>query len=155
MVGGTVVPPCSTCGEECCLAFQLDLQDLSWELYESRPGRGFSAVDGADVHRAMALERWRSCRSSIRIFPGIAALSHPLHSDPQRALQLKQVGMLFSCEEGRGHSAFTRPSGASSAMDKALGIGGHIVIDDVGDVLHVDATRSQVGGDQDAVTAAL
>ena len=63
--------------------------------------------------------------------------------------------MLVSGEEGGGDSAFSRPSGASGAMDKALRIGGHVVVDDVGDVLHVDAARSHVGGHQDAVAAAL
>src|SRR5208337_1363596 len=40
-------------------------------------------------------------------------------------------------------------------MDKALRIGGHIVVDDVGDVLHVDAAGSQIGGYQDAVAPSL
>ncbi len=80
---------------------------------------------------------------------------HPLHADSQRALQLKQVGVLVAGEEGGGDAAFSRASGASGAMDKALRIGGHIVVDDVGDVLHVDAAGSHVGGHQDAVASAL
>ena len=47
------------------------------------------------------------------------------------------------------------PAPSSGAMDKALRIGGHIVVDDMRDVLHVDAARSDIGGHQDAVVPAL
>ena len=68
---------------------------------------------------------------------------------------MQKVGALFPVKEGGGDSALSHASGASGAMDEALGIGGHVVVDDVGDVLYVDAARSHIGGYQDAVAPAL
>src|SRR4029077_8021015 len=46
-------------------------------------------------------------------------------------------------------------SGAADAVDKVLGYFRQVVVDDVGDVLHVDSTRSKVRGHQNAVTPLL
>ena len=49
----------------------------------------------------------------------------------------------------------TGASGAANAMDEVFGDFGQVVVDDVGDVLHVNSARGDVGGDQDAITSLL
>ena len=49
----------------------------------------------------------------------------------------------------------TRTAGAPNAMDKVFRHFGQIVVDDVGNVLHVNAPRCQIGRDQDAISPLL
>src|SRR5271157_981264 len=80
---------------------------------------------------------------------------HPLHLNAERALQSKQVRPLLSREERRSDAAFACTSGATRSMDEVLSVLGQIVIDDVGDVLNVDAAGSQIGRDQHAMASLL
>src|SRR5258706_4125744 len=50
---------------------------------------------------------------------------------------------------------FAGASGSADAVDKILGYFRQIVVDDVSDVLHVNAARGEIGGNQDAVTSPL
>ena len=54
-----------------------------------------------------------------------------------------------------GEAQFTGASGASDAVDEVLRDLGQVVVDDVGDVLHVNAAGGQVGRDQNAVASLL
>src|SRR5271165_508809 len=84
-----------------------------------------------------------------------AVRTDPFHFDAERALQLEKVGALILYEERGGDSAPTSAAGAANAMNEVLRHFWQVVVDDVHDVLHMDAARGEVGGDQHAETAAL
>ncbi len=92
--------------------------------------------------------------SGVRFHP-IAFGTHSLHPNAKRALQLVEIGTLIPAEESGSDAAFARTAGAPNPMDKILSHFGQIVVDDVGDVLHVNAPRGQIGCDQDAVASLL
>ena len=96
---GAEIPPFQTF-EECVLTFHLDLQHLSREPLHPGSGGGINAVDTTCGAGRMAMESRRWGGVSIRLFPGINALPHPLHADSQGAFQLHQVGALVPVEEG-------------------------------------------------------
>ena len=56
-----------------------------------------------------------------------------------------QLRTLVFCEEGRGHAQFTRAPRTSNPMDEVLRHCRQIVVDDVGDVLDMNAAGSQIG----------
>src|ERR1700730_2815187 len=66
-----------------------------------------------------------------------------------------QLRTLVFCEERGGHAQFTRAPGTSNPMDEVLRHCRQIVGDDVGDALHVNATGSEIGRDQYAVSSLL
>jgi hypothetical protein len=66
------------------------------------------------------------------------------------ALELHQVRALLTAEERGGDTASTSATGAANAVNEVLGDFGQVVIDDLRDVLHVDAARSDVSGNKDA-----
>jgi hypothetical protein len=78
-----------------------------------------------------------------------------LHLDAEGALELEEFGALFSCEKRGGYAVFSGAAGAAYAVDEVLGNLGQVEIDDLRDVLDVDAARGDVGGDQDAVAPLL
>ncbi len=77
------------------------------------------------------------------------------HADAEGAFELEELGALVFNEERGSDAEFAGAAGAANAVDEVFGDFGQIVVDDVGDVLDVDAARSEVGGHEDAVTAAL
>ncbi len=62
----------------------------------------------------------------------------------------QRVGFVGS---GKGGSDAVRggSAGAPDAMHEVFGFFGHVVIDDVGYVGHIDAARGDVGGNEDAM----
>jgi len=77
----------------------------------------------------------------------------PLEGDLQLALQLAGVGALLGHDEGGGYAGCARAASATDAVDEVLGSIGHVVVDDVRDVLDVDAAGGDVGRDQYAMLA--
>jgi hypothetical protein len=91
--------------------------------------------------------------------PASGGVDHPGGGD-RHSLSLELVG---EAKPG-GHAAEVRlllgehqrhagaaPSGAggpADAVNVVLVLGGRVVVDDVGDVLHIQAPRGQIGGDQ-------
>merc|ERR1719341_2146383 len=53
-----------------------------------------------------------------------------------------------------GNSLTAEPSTTSDPVDVVLPVGGQVVVDDQGDLLHVNATSKQVSGDEDPGRAA-
>jgi hypothetical protein len=96
---GAEIPPFQTC-EEWVLAFQLDLEHLSWKSLHPGSGGGINAVDITCRAGRMSMKGRRWGGNPVRLFPRINAFSHPLHADSQSAFQLHQVGALVPVEEG-------------------------------------------------------
>src|SRR5207244_4357635 len=63
-------------------------------------------------------------------------------------LNVGQLLALLAGHEGDGHAVGAPAAGAADALGVVVGVFGAIVIDDVGDVGHVDAAADHVGGDQ-------
>ena len=53
-------------------------------------------------------------------------------------------------QEVDGHALATEAARSADTMDVVLAVGGQVVVDDEGDLLHVDAAGQQVGGDEHA-----
>src|SRR5437879_473997 len=81
--------------------------------------------------------------------------AQPLHLDAERAFQLEEFGALLFHEERGSHAVSAVASGSPNAVDKILGYFGQIVVDDVRDVLYVNAARSEIRRHQDAEAALL
>jgi len=97
----------------------------------------------------------RGGRGAILLRSVLAGGGNSFNLDAELAFQLEKFRALFAQEERGGNAAFTGAAGAADAMDEVFGDIGKIVIDDVGDVLNVDAASGDVGGDQDAILPAL
>jgi hypothetical protein len=102
----------------------------------------------AIASRCTLILRWNFIRS-------VTSGTHSLHANSKSALQLVQLRTLISTEEGRSDAVPARTTGAPDAMDKVFRHFGQIVVNDVGNVLHVNAPRGQVGCDQDAIASLL
>jgi hypothetical protein len=89
------------------------------------------------------------------LFPPVASGTHSLHANSKSAFQLVQIGALISAKEGGSYAAFTRTAGAPNPMDKVFRHLGQVVVDDVGDILHMNPPRGQIGCDQDAIASLL
>ena len=78
-----------------------------------------------------------------------------LHLDAELALHVKNFGALFAGKKRGGYALAAVAAGAANAVNEILRDLGQIVIDDVGDVLHMDTARGEVGGDEDPDAALL
>ncbi len=56
---------------------------------------------------------------------------------------------LAAGDEGEGSAGGAHAGGASDAVDVDFGVFGDVVVDDVGDLVDVDAAGGEVGGDED------
>src|SRR5258708_38209165 len=81
--------------------------------------------------------------------------AHPFDFNAEGAFQLEQLGALVLHVERGGNTAAACAARTANAVDKVFRHFGQIVVDDVNDVLHVNSAGSDVGGDQNAETAAL
>src|SRR5262245_10448495 len=94
-------------------------------------------------------------RRSLRLGKILIGRSHehrdPLIGQPLDALELPALARIAE-RDGDARGAGAR--GAADAVDVALGVGGQLVVDDVGHALNVDAAGGEVGGDQYAGPAA-
>ena len=78
----------------------------------------------------------------------------PFHRAAREFLDPRQQAVLFGRGEARRAAAGLRARGAADAMHVILGHMGHVEVDHVADLGDVDATRRDVGGDEDAMFAA-
>ena len=69
----------------------------------------------------------------------------PLDARAGRALDRLQLAHLPGRHEGEGLAGATGPAGPADAVDVGLGVLRQVVVDDVGDVLDVDAAGGDVG----------
>ena len=97
----------------------------------------------------------RSGRGAILFGSSLAVGGNSFNLDAELALELEEIGALFAKEKGGGDAALSGAACAADAMDEVFGDVGEIIVDDVGDVLHVDATGCDVGGDEYAILPAL
>ena len=100
-------------------------------------------------------DAFRNGRDPILLRSVLAGSGDSFNLDAELALELEEIRALFAKKEGGSNAAFTSAAGTANAMDEVFGDIGKIVIDDVGDVLHVDAASSDVGGDEDTILPAL
>src|ERR1700722_15664477 len=86
---------------------------------------------------------------------GAAVGLHPLHPDAERALELEQLGTLFTSVKRGSDSALARAACAAHAVNEVLRNFRRIVVDYVRDVLHVNAASRHIGGNEDAIAPLL
>src|SRR5579863_2439975 len=103
---------------------------------------------------------WLRCRdpSLTRSRPSwrlAADFANAFNLNAELALEQHQVRPLLSAEQRGSNSFGAGAPRASHAVDEILRIIRQIVIDDVRDVLHVNAARGHIGGHQDAIAALL
>ena len=88
------------------------------------------------------------------VFPGVTMLHHG-ERDHRQSLDVPEVGPLARIAEGECRSARARPRRASNAMHVAFRLARQLEIDDMRDARHVDASRGNIGGNENAgLTAA-
>src|SRR5579859_7811941 len=97
----------------------------------------------------------RSGRDAILFGSGLTVGGNSFDLDAQLALELKELRALFPKEKRGGGAALTGAAGAADTMDKVFGDVGQIVVDDVRDVLDVDAASGNVSGHEHAILPAL
>ncbi len=68
---------------------------------------------------------------------------------PDEGFNVGDVERVLFVGEADGDSAVSCAACAADAVDVVLGIVGEVVVDDVGDVVYVDAASGDVGGDHD------
>jgi hypothetical protein len=106
---------------------------------------------GAIIRGSCRRGRGGGARSGGR--DGIGAEAVNLQA--QRALELENVGALVAGEESGRYAVLTCAAGAANAMDEIFGELREIVVDDVSDVVDVDAARGDVGGDENVIATLL
>src|SRR5260221_4555947 len=93
--------------------------------------------------------------NAILFGSGLAVGRHSFNLDAELAFELKEIGALFPQEESGSDAAFSGAACAADAMDEVFSDVGKIIVDDVGDVLNVDAASGHVGGHEDSILPAL
>src|SRR5882724_11662201 len=88
----------------------------------------------------------RSGRDAILFGSGLAVGGNSFDLDAELALKLKELRALFPQEKCGSDAAFTCTAGAADAMDEILGDVRQVIIDDVRDVLDVDAASGNISG---------
>ena len=86
---------------------------------------------------------------------GLPIRGNSFDLDAELPLKLKEVRALFPQEKRGSDTAFAGAAGATDAMDEVFGDVGKVVIDDMRDVLDVDAASGYVCGHEDAILSAL
>ena len=56
--------------------------------------------------------------------------------------------MIFRCAERQGDTGRSRPACAADAMDIRFRFRGKVIVDDVGDVIDIQSTGRDIGGDE-------
>ncbi len=73
-----------------------------------------------------------------------------LQQERKGRIQKKNVPDVSLHDEVDTDTLASETTGAADAVDVVLSVGGQVVVDHQGDLLHVDTTRQQVRGDQHA-----
>src|ERR1700721_1789750 len=137
------------------LALHLGLEDFSGQAGHSRPRWG-DIVVVVDGNAVLVCGNAIRCDGDAILFGrGLATGGDSFNLDAQLALELKEIRALFPQKECGSNAAFSGAACAADAMDEIFGDVGKIIVDDVGDVLDVNAASGDVGGDKDAILPAL
>src|SRR5215470_15010079 len=86
-------------------------------------------------------------RSTIRV--------NSLHPNPKRPFQFEQLCPLLSHEESRSNATLAGSSRAANTMNESFGYLRKVIVNDVGDVLDVNAAGGHIGRDEHAVLPSL
>jgi hypothetical protein len=78
-----------------------------------------------------------------------------LHPNPKFPFQFQELCPLLSYKESRCNSTLAGSSRAANTMNEVFGYVRKVVVNDVGDVLHVNAAGGHVGRDEHAVLPSL
>ena len=71
----------------------------------------------------------------------------------QEAFDVTQAGPVLGAAKRNGPTVCSRSGRATDAVYVGLGLNGQVVVDHVGDVVHVQSSRRHVGGDHHPETA--
>src|SRR5580700_8605566 len=99
--------------------------------------------------------RMRSWIAHVVRSGGAIVGEQALHLDAELAFHMENFRALFAREHGGSDAFAAVASGAADAVNKILGDVGQIVVDDVRDVLHMNAARCDVRGDENFHAALL
>jgi hypothetical protein len=98
--------------------------------------------------RARRAVGWNAARNSF--LDKISHVhGHLLNLCAVELLNLAHHADIVGGDEVDGHALTSETSTTTDAMDVVLAVGGQVVVDDKGDLLDIDTTGEQVGGDQD------
>ena len=111
---------------------------------------GLLGPDGGDALRQRDLQ---PLGRPLRVIEALEL--EPREGIADRALDGLEITHLVGRHEGDGLSDRARPRSAPGAVDVIVGHVGDVEVHHVGELVDVDATRRDVGGDQHAVLAAL
>src|SRR5690242_16618769 len=78
-----------------------------------------------------------------------------LHPNSKCTFQLEQVCPLLSHEESRSKATLAGSSRAANTMNESFGYLRKVIVNNVSDVLDVNATGNQIRGDEHAVLPSL
>src|SRR5690348_7400972 len=124
------------------LAIDLRLQEFPWQT--NQPGARYrrKVLDARSMGARDLLER-----------PTLRGNSH--HPNSERTFQLEQISPLLSHEERRGNATLASSSRAANTMNESFGYVWKVIVNDVGDVLDVNAAGGHIGRDEHAVLPSL
>ena len=105
------------------------------------------AVEFADLEGEADLVEHEVGAGFLDFFHGRDAAALDAHVG--EALDVADLEKLAAGDEGEGHAAAPRAAGAADAVDVVLDVVGEVVVEDGLDVVHVDAARGHVGGDEE------
>src|SRR5215472_18936305 len=80
---------------------------------------------------------------------------NPLHPNSKCTFQLEQVCPLLSHEERRSNATLAGSSRAANTMNERFGYLRKVIVNDMGDVLYVNAAGGHIGRDEHAVLPSL
>jgi len=78
-----------------------------------------------------------------------------LHPNPKCPFQFEQLCPLLSHEESRSNATLAGSSRAAHTMNEVFGYLRKVIVNDVGDILNVNAAGSHIRRDQHAVSPSL
>jgi hypothetical protein len=108
-------------------------------------------ADSGSCSRKTALKVGRFPRLSLGQIGGF----HSLDPDAESALQREQFSSLIRPEKSGGKALCACPAGSADTVNEILGQVGEIVVDDVRDILDMNAARGDIRGNQNLVAALL
>jgi hypothetical protein len=103
--------------------------------------------------RSFSLALWRSSGRGSRVVEAFGAFAH----DPSanEAFERAQGTLIFRRYEADGVAHCVRAARPANAVDIVLGVHREVIIDHMGDAVHIDPAGGNVGRDQHAYGAGL
>ena len=124
------------------LAIDLRLQEFPWQTNQPGARCRWKVLNARSMGARDLLER-----------PTLGG--NPQHPNSERTFQLEQTGPLLSHEERRGNAMLASSSRAANTMNESFGCVWKVIVNDVGDVLDVNAAGSHIGRHEHAVAPSL